>query len=326
MLTLAVQGCAAGAEMPTLRIGSDGGLNHLPLVVAREKGFFTEQGVHVEMIEDAAVGPYSNSQSAMRGYVPTIERGGRADIAVANGGFFIDAVLNGSEAVAIGTMTANPIYSLIVRPEIETYDDLRGRTITLTAPWDGITLTALALLARNGIGPDDFNFEAIRMSDARLECMRSGQCAAIIAVQPIDIHAIDLGLGFHRLGTTLEAGRVTFYIEVVRRQWAEMNRDTIVRYLRAKAKAIEYINDPNNRDELTMMISEITGEPPEIVDRIVASYADPNLHILTRRGELDPDGFDNLLQFAKDAGYWEGAFPPADQFIDLSYGQEAGIQ
>ena len=114
---------------------------------------------------------------------------------MANGGFFIDAVLNGSEAVAIGTMTANPIYSLIVRPEIETYDDLRGRTITLTAPWDGITLTALALLARNGIGPDDFNFEAIRMSDARLECMRSGQCAAIIAVQPIDIHAIDLGLG-----------------------------------------------------------------------------------------------------------------------------------
>ncbi len=105
-----------------------------------------------------------------------------------------------------------------------------------------------------------------------------------------------------------------------------MNRDTIVRYLRAKAKAIEYINDPNNRDELTMMISEITGERPEIVDRIVASYADPNLHILTRRGELDPDGFDNLLQFAKDAGYWEGAFPPADQFIDLSYGQEAGIQ
>src|SRR4030095_14638243 len=100
---------------------------------------------------------------------------------------------------------------------IRTYADLKGKTITLTAPWDGITLTTRALLAQNGIGKNDFTFEAIRMSDARLECLKAGRCAAIAAVHPTDIQAINSGLGFHRLGTTVEAGAVTLYFAVVPR-------------------------------------------------------------------------------------------------------------
>jgi ABC-type nitrate/sulfonate/bicarbonate transport system substrate-binding protein len=321
---------ASAADLPVLRIGSDGGLNHLPLVVAQKKGFFAKEGIRVETVKDAIGGPLSNSQAALQGYEPSIERGGRADMAVANGGFLIDAVLNGSDAVAVGTMTANPIYSLVVRPEIKSYADLKGKTITLTAPWDGISLTSRALLAKNGIGAKDFKFEAIKMSDARLECMKQKKCAAISAVQPTDIQAIDLGLGFHRLGTTHEAGPITFYIDVVTRKWAETHKDAIVRYLRAKADAIAWINDPKNRAELTMMIAEITGDPPTIVNQVAASYADPKREILTAKGELNPAWFNNLLVMAKaagkDAGLWDKPFPPAEKFYDLSYGKAAGIQ
>ena len=326
LVALCLSHAASGAELPVLRIGSDGGLNHLPLVVAQKQNFFAKHGVRVEIVANAIAGPDSNSQAAAKGYEPSIERGGRADMAIANGGFFIHAVLNGSDAVAVGTMTANPVYSLIVRPEIRTYADLKGKTITMTAPWDSISLTARALLARHGIGPRDFTFEAIRMSDARLECMQRGQCAAIIAVEPTDIHAIALGLGYRRLGRTVEAGPIAFYIEVVRRQWAQSNRDTIVRYLRAKADAVAYIDDPGNRAELTRTIAEITKEPPAIVSQIVASYANPNLHILTAKGELDPAAFNRLLQMAKDAGNWDKPFLPAERFYDLSYGRAAGIQ
>ena len=269
---------AAAAEMPALRHADAEGLARLPFIVAQQKDFFAQAGVRVNVIKDAIAGPYSNSQAALKGYEPSIERGGRADMATANGGFFINAVLNGSDAVAVGVQTANPVYSLIARPEIRTYADLKGKTITLTAPWDGITLTTRALLAQHGIGKNDFTFEAIRMSDTRLECLKAGKCAAIAAVHPTDIQAINSGLGFHRLGTTVEAGPVTFYVEVVRREWASTHQDAIVRYLRAQAAAMRFIHDPKNRGEVSRIIKEITGEPQAIVDQLVANYADDSTH------------------------------------------------
>jgi ABC-type nitrate/sulfonate/bicarbonate transport system substrate-binding protein len=327
VLALAFCHNAMGADLPTLRIASDGGrLNHLALVVTQKQGFFTKHGVRVELIQNAAAGADSNSRAALKGYEASIERGGRADMAVANGGFFISAVLNGSEAIGVGVMTANPVYSLIVRPEIGSYADLKGKTVTMTAPWDGVSLTGRALLAKHGVGPRDFTFEAIRMSDARLECMNEGRCAAIFAGQPSDKEALDLGRGYHSLGTTLEAGPVTFYMEVVRRQWAEANRDILVRYLRAKGDAMAFIHDPKNSAALKRAIAEVTGYPPAVVDRVAAAYSDPSRQILPRRGELDPASFNNLLQFAKDAGLWDRPWPPAERFYDLSYARAAGIQ
>ena len=40
--------------------------------------------------------------------------------------YMIQAVLKGSDAVAVMSQTTNPIYSLIVRPEIKSFSDLRG--------------------------------------------------------------------------------------------------------------------------------------------------------------------------------------------------------
>jgi ABC-type nitrate/sulfonate/bicarbonate transport system substrate-binding protein len=343
LLALAFFRDALGADLPTLRVASDDGrLNHLALVITQKQGFFTKHGVRVEVIRNAAAGGDSNSRAALKGYEASIERGGRADMSIANGGFFINAVLNGSEAIGVGVMTANPVYQLIVRPEIRSYADLKGKTVTMTATWDGVSLTGRALLAKHGLGPRDFTFEGIRMSDARLECMNEvegirmsdarlecmneGRCAAILAGQPNDTEALDLGRGYHSLGTTLEAGPVTFYMEVVRRQWAEANRDTLVRYLRAKGDAMAFIHDPKNRAALRQAIAEVTGYPAAVVDRVAASYSDPSRRILPRRGELDPASFNNLLQFAKDAGLWDKPWPPAERFYDLSYARAAGIQ
>jgi ABC-type nitrate/sulfonate/bicarbonate transport system substrate-binding protein len=316
---------AQSAEMPTLRYvvgGNSTSLSQLPITVARTKGFFEREGLNVEFVSNDE----SNSAAAAEGYNPSIERGGPGDITTVSGGFFIHSVLNGSDAVAISSQTANPVYSLIVRPEISTFDDLRGKEITLTAPWDTITVTTRKLLSLHGIGPMDFQFRRIRNSDARLECMQSGECAAITAGQPHDIKAINLGLGYHRLGVTNEVGPVVFNLEIVRRQWAEENRDVVVRYLRAAAGAMRFINDSDNRQEVMRIMREITGEPQDIVEEIMASYEDPSLRILPRQAELDMEGFQNLLNLVEEAGLPSEPLPPAEHFVDLSYAREAGIQ
>lgn len=58
----------------------------------------------------------------------------------------------------------------------------------------------------------------------------------------------------------------------------------------------------------------------------MANYADPKLRILPRQGELDRASFNNLLRFAKAAGYTDKPFPPTEKFVDLTFAKAAGIQ
>ncbi len=55
-------------------------------------------------------------------------------------------MLRGSDAVGIASETANPIYSLIVKPEIASYGDLRGKLVGLSLPIDMISISMRKLL------------------------------------------------------------------------------------------------------------------------------------------------------------------------------------
>ena len=47
--------------------------------------------------------------------------------------FLIQAALKGSDAVAIAAEFNNPIYSLIAKPEIKTFADLKGKLLGMAA-------------------------------------------------------------------------------------------------------------------------------------------------------------------------------------------------
>ena len=48
-------------------------------------------------------------------------------------------MLHGSDAAGIASATANPIYSLIAKPEITGFADLKGKLIGLSLPVDTIS-------------------------------------------------------------------------------------------------------------------------------------------------------------------------------------------
>ena len=325
VLAFAIAPKAAAEDMPLLRyaIGSEDthSLSQLPTEVAQRKKLFDREGVHVEFVRNSA----SNSRAAAEGYNPSIERGGPADMTRVSAGYFIHAVLKGSDTVIVATQTNNPVYSIIAAPEIRTFADLKGKVIALTSAWDTITLTSRKLLAMHGLGPNDFQVEgSIRGSQSRFACMQSGRCAANSAGHPSDIHAIEAG--YHRLGTTNEIGPVIYDVEIVRRDWAQMHKDTVVRYIRAVADAMRFINDRGNRDEVEKIAAELTREPQGVVKEMLAAYYDPGLRVLPRQGEVDMTSFSYLLQVLKEAGVYDRPLPPAERFVDLSYAQAAGIQ
>src|SRR5262245_33020955 len=132
-------------ELITLRYGQNaagtGGLSSLPVNVAMRKDYFRREGINLVMI------PIPGGTDRI---VAALDKG-EIDAGKNATPYMIQAVLKGSDAVAFISQTTNPVYSLIVRPEIKTIADLKGKAIGLSTPGDTITLSSVRLLNAKGI-------------------------------------------------------------------------------------------------------------------------------------------------------------------------------
>jgi ABC-type nitrate/sulfonate/bicarbonate transport system substrate-binding protein len=237
----------------------------------------------------------------------------------------IQAALQGSPSVAIAAQTLNPVYSLIVNPQIKTFADLQGKVVGLSTPGDTITLSTVRLLAHRGIKSSDFKTKAVVGTGARFDCLKAGECAAVPMGQPDDLAAILQG--YPRLGFNYEAGAdLIFNVDMARREWGEKNPEVLVRFVRAFGAAYEFINDAKNRAEVERIIAESLKTSPETAREIFAPYHDPAKKVLPKRGEIDLAAFNRVLALMADAGVVPNPAPPAERFVDLRYLKAAGIQ
>jgi ABC-type nitrate/sulfonate/bicarbonate transport system substrate-binding protein len=239
--------------------------------------------------------------------------------------YLIQAVLKGSDAVAIASQTTNPIYSLIVRPDIKSFADLKRKTLGLSTPGDTITLSAVRLLNAKGLKTSDYTAKVVVGTPARFDCLKSGECAAVPMGQPEDLEAIKQG--FPRLGFTHEAGSdLIFNVDMTRRAWGEQNKDALVRFVRAMAAAYEFMNDPKNRDEVTTVIKESGKLSDDVAREIFAPYLEPGKNVLPKRGELSIAAFNRVLALMSEVGAIPSPPPAAEKFVDLQYLRAAGIE
>ena len=98
--------------------------------------------------------------------------------------YLIQAVLNGSPAVAIAGTTANPIYSLIAKPQIKDFADLKGKLIGLSLPVDTISISMRKLLALKGLGDADYRVKELVGTPLRAACLKPGSAMPSRSASP----------------------------------------------------------------------------------------------------------------------------------------------
>src|SRR5262245_14797505 len=103
----------------------------LPILVAEREGYFVREGLNFSMLPVPGGG--EKLIAALHD--------GTADICHVAMPFLIQAALKGSDAVAIAAEFNNPVYSLITKPEIKTYRDLKGKLIGVAAENGSITIS-----------------------------------------------------------------------------------------------------------------------------------------------------------------------------------------
>jgi ABC-type nitrate/sulfonate/bicarbonate transport system substrate-binding protein len=239
--------------------------------------------------------------------------------------FLIQANLKGSDAVAIAAEFNNPIYSLIAKPEIKSYADLKGKLLGMAAETGSITISIRKLLAMHGLGAGDYRTTFVDGTPERLSCLTAGECVAVPLGQPQDFVA--MRQGFRQLGISTEAvPQFVYTVTAARRSWAEQNKDAVVRFTRALAASFKFIRDPGKREDVVRTVVETTGFPEANARLTLSLYFDPERNVLPQRGEIDMKGFATAIAFMAEGGVFKEPLPSPERFVDLQYLRAAGVE
>jgi ABC-type nitrate/sulfonate/bicarbonate transport system substrate-binding protein len=239
--------------------------------------------------------------------------------------FLIRAALAGSDAVAIAAEFNNPIYSLIAKPEIAGFADLKGKLIGLADEYGTITLSIRRLLATHQLKRGEFGVRVIEGTSGRFACLRRGDCDAVVLGQPQDLTAMEQG--YRRLGDSAEVVPELLYtVTAARRSFAQANREAMVRYVRALAGALRFIRDSTRRDRVVAAVMQSTNSSEAIARATLSLFFEPERGVLPRQAEIDLAGLRAVLALMGEAGTLEPPLPPAERFVDLQYLRAAGLQ
>jgi len=239
--------------------------------------------------------------------------------------FLIRAALGGSDAVAVAAEFRNPIYSVIAKPEITSFAELKGKLVGLADEYGTITVSTRRLMALHGLKRGEFGARIIEGTSGRLACLRRGDCDAVVLGQPQDLIALDQG--YRRLGDSTEAVPELLYtVTAARRSWAEANQEAVRRYVRALAGAFKFIRDGANRDSVVRVVMESTNASEKIARQTLALFFEPERGVLPERGEIDLAGLAQVIAMLGDTGAIKPPLPAAEQFVDLQYLRAAGVQ
>ena len=141
---------------------------------------------------------------------------------------------NGADLVIVMAAESKPGQDLWVRPEIETYEDLRGKVLAVDAAESGYVTPLRVLLSQAGLKEGtDYDFVEVGTTHLRIDAMREGRASGAMVGSRADAAAEGFRVldSINRLYTHYAGSTAT------RREWAAANADLLVRYLRAQLRA-----------------------------------------------------------------------------------------
>ena len=270
--------------------------------VARAQGIFAAEGLAVEV----TVTP--NSTEQMRG----LSQGKYEVVSTAFDNVLAWSGREGTEIVAVAQISDRTVLPVYVRPEIETWSNLRGKKLAADAVDTAFALVLRRVLLANGLDmtKGDYELVALGSTGARLESMIKGETFAGVLNSPFDLKALDAGMKF--MGDSKEV--LPDYpntIFAVAREWGQKNRDNVLGFLRAWLKAGAWVKDPANRDAAIKLVgAELKLNPKQAADSVDELSTTGNLNLPGLQVVLD---LRNLFGFKLPKGdrlpaYYDGAF------------------
>jgi len=297
----------------TLRVNLFPGSTSLPLLTAIDKGFFARRGLAIEV-------QYTPNSETLRAGLPA----GRFDIAHAGVDNAIDIIEVAKHDVIVVTGGDAGMNEFMVRPEIRSFADIRGKVLAVDAPNTAYALVAKKILKNNGlIEGRDYTVQAVGGTLQRSAAMvNNPDLVAGMVNPPFSFTIRERGL--KSLGRATElAGPYQATSAFVMRSWARQNSATLERYIAAYIEGTRYAMNPANRAEITRLLENRLKLSPAVASRTYDALMTPGFG-LGPDVRISMDGFRNVLALrAELEGQWGGRAPDPEKYLDLSYYERA---
>lgn len=294
-----------------------GGFNW-PVWIAQRRGFFEREGIEVE------VTPTPGSVFQLTGLIE-----GRFDIAIT----LIDNVLayrNGQgEAPIVGPdlfafMAADTrvLPTLVTRPAIRRYEDLKGQTLSVDALTTGYAFVLLAMLEHGGLSRTDFRLDSIGGAEQRYHAMQQGRHAGCLLNSPFE--RLLESQGFNLLDNAGDVvGRYQGQVGAARRSWASAHPDALAGFIRAFLAAVDWLYDESNRDAASAIFREHVPGADHDAPAVAARVLFDAERGFPRDGAIDPAALANVIDLRRRYGVPPRELGEPEDYYDARYLERA---
>jgi ABC-type nitrate/sulfonate/bicarbonate transport system substrate-binding protein len=202
----------------------------VPFWVAQEQGIFQRYGLDPTLVQ---LPPATAAQALSAGSAPI----------AAAGGSVVSAWVGGSTDLVFVAGNSNKApYRVIVRPDIQRMEDLRGKAVGLTTPGASPSVAMIEVLRRYGLEDRDVTFTYLRDTSATVAGLLTGVVEAIATSSPQAEYALSEGnrllLDMRDLNVPILGPQLA-----TTRGLVERDPDFVRRVLMAYVEGVQYARD-----------------------------------------------------------------------------------
>jgi ABC-type nitrate/sulfonate/bicarbonate transport system substrate-binding protein len=285
-----------------------------PVWVAQDCGIFARNGLAVSVSETpGSVVQWTSLAEGSSDVVITL-----MDNVVAYREGLGEAPVTVPDAIAVMASDALVMPALMTTPDVRSYDDLRGQTLSVDAATTGLALILYALLEKGGLKPDDYRIERTGGVLRRYECLVKREFAGALFNTPFSSQLEELG--YRQLDTAASVmQRYQGHVVATKSGWAARNKDTLSGFLRSLSDAIDWLYDPANRTDAFAMFRNYTPGADDAAASLVYSVLFAPKTGFARKGAIDIDGVAKVLELRSRFGRPAKPLAEPDRYYDLSY-------
>jgi NitT/TauT family transport system substrate-binding protein len=312
-LSLAGAAQAADGAMLKMRFTQSGNTSaSWPLYVAEQKKMFEKNGIQVEVI--IIRGATNVVRAVLSETIP---------IGRINPDYVIGAAEKGAKVKIIAANMEKIPYDIYARPEIKTGAELKGKTLGVSTLTGGTTLMVHEVLEKAyKLKETDYKLLVVGTSPERYAALKGGSVQASFMGPPFTFRAAKDG--FRKLANFHEyLGPILFTTDFAHTSYLKSNRQEVVRYLKSTIEATRWLYEPKNREEAISIHMKVLKSTRESADEDY-KYLVQDFQPFPKDGLVSKVSFDKTMELrAKEGAYQGKKIPPASDFVDNSYIEEA---
>jgi NitT/TauT family transport system substrate-binding protein len=297
MVALAAPAGAQAIEKKnlTLAVGGKGLLYYLPLTLAERLGYFKEQGL------DVTINDFAGGAQSLQALV-----GGSVDLVTGAYEHNIRMQAKGQDIRAVIELGRFPGIVLAVKKDrpVKSFKDLKGMKIGVTAPGSSTNFFANALLAKEGVKPDEVSYIRVGSGATAVAAIKRGEIDAISNLDPAISKLEQDGDVTILADSRTEEGNMKLFggnnpaaVVYLKADFIEKNPVTVQRIVNAFYKALKWLEKATPED-----VAKAVPEEYHLGDRaLYLAAVKASAPMYSKTGIIPEQGmknaYDMLVQF-----------------------------